>query len=190
MDSLISFCLLVKSEGYFFPFPFLHLFSEMLKHLAASEQGHTANTWVLGDFSPPLSFLSSAAAGQNVLNGTFSPWLPFHQKQPLALMAWFKGSLLRCWPDYLMMKWCGAMTLRHDVMGLDVSPEEIQASWCWNCITRWFLFPVCWFKGREGTYPIHSSPLRPPRALILLGAPVQCGYWHSQPCGVGGLDVP
>lgn len=73
MVSLISFCLLVKSQGDFFPFPFLHLFSEMLKHLAASKQGQTTNTWVLGFFSPPLSSLSSAAAGQSLLRLWMAP---------------------------------------------------------------------------------------------------------------------
>lgn len=149
MDSLISFSLLVKGEGDFFPFPFLHLFSEMLKHLAASKQGQTTNTWVLGRF---FFLLPSPPWALQLQDGAFwgCEWhlLPLDQKQPLALVAWFRGSLLWCWPDYLMMKWCGAMTLRHDVMGFDVSPEEIQASCCWDCITRWFLFPARWFKGR------------------------------------------
>lgn len=73
-----------------------------------------------------------------VASGTFSPGLQFQQEQPLAFAAWFKGPLLCGWPDYLMIKWCGAMTLRHDVMGLVVSPAEIQVSCCCNLITRWF----------------------------------------------------
>lgn len=77
--SLISFSLLVKSEGDFFPFPFLHLFSEMPKHLAASKQGQTTNTWVLGRFfssSPLLPELCSCRTERSeAVNGTFSPWI-------------------------------------------------------------------------------------------------------------------
>lgn len=54
------------------PLP-LCLFSEMLKHLAASKQGQTTNTWVLGVFPPSPSLLSSAAAGETVLRLWMAP---------------------------------------------------------------------------------------------------------------------
>lgn len=146
MDSLISVCLLVKTRRYFFPFPFPHLLFSFWNAKASGCLQARTNCKHLGVgffFSPPASWdlhlhdkpILEAA------HGTFSPRLSFDQKQPLTLAAWFKGPLIRGWPDYLMIKWCGAMTPRHDVMGLDMSPEEIQASWCWNLITRWFLFP-------------------------------------------------
>lgn len=71
------------------PLP-LCLFSEMLKHLAASKQGQNTNTWVLGVFSSfplPPELCSCRRGRSEAVNGTFSPWLPFDQKQPLALVA-------------------------------------------------------------------------------------------------------
>lgn len=101
-----------------------------------------------------------------VASGTFSPGLQFQQEQPLALAVWFKGPLLCGWPDYLMIKWCGAMTLSHDVMGLVVSPAEIQASCCCNLITRWF-FVLLHPDLVVGSVPIPFLPSTETTTIII-----------------------
>lgn len=147
-NGLSSFCLSPCGNQRVFlsiPLPPSSSPSEMLKHLVASKQGQTTNTWmsIFFFFYPPLPRDLQLHDSQilEAVSGTFLWWLSSHQKQPLTPAVWLRGPLLWGWPHYLTVKWCGATTPRHDVMGLDVSPEEIQASWCCNLITRWFLFP-------------------------------------------------
>lgn len=158
MDSLVSVCLLVETRGYFFFFPFpTPLFSFWNANASGCLQARTNYKHLGVDLFliPPRDVQLHDSLMLEVASGTFSPGLQFQQEQPLAFAAWFKGPLLCGWPDYLMIKWCGAMTLRHDVMGLVVSPAEIQASCCCNLITRWFFCsPTPWPSGRQRAHPI------------------------------------
>lgn len=189
MDSLISFSLLVKGEGDFFPFPFLHLFSEMLKHLAASKQGQTTNTWVLGRIfffssSPLLPELCSCRTERSeAVNGTFSPWI--------------RNSLWLSWLD-LEGPYSGADLITS--WWNDVGPWHWgMMSWALTCHQKKYKLPAAG-TALQGDFCSLHADLRVGRALMPFIPPHwdHQDHWCAgeldavwvlaapQPCGVGG----
>lgn len=155
------------------------------KASGASEQGHTANTWVLGDFPPPLSFLSSAAAGQSVLRLWMAPSPPGCPS--------IRNSLWLSWLD-LKGPYSGADLITS--WWNDVGPRHRgMMSWALTCHQKKYKLPGAG-TVLQGDFCSLYADLRVARALTPFIPPhwdhhehwfcwePQCGYWqHHSPVG-------